>query len=81
MITSEVDSDSKNATLKREDKNKTNMAEEHLTDDDMFTHDDMSVLRVLMHEVRGLNATSSAPAHMISEEEANDFELDFDQAA
>lgn len=38
------------------------MAEEHPPQyDENISHDDMSVLRVLMREVRGLNAMSLAP--------------------
>lgn len=57
------------------------MAEEHLVEDEAFTHDDMTVLRVLMQEVKGLNVISSAPAYMSSDETSASSELDFDQAA
>jgi len=55
------------------------MAEEHLTEDEAFTHDDMTVLGVLMQEVKGLNVISSAPAYMSSDEKSTPTELDFDQ--
>ena len=55
------------------------MAEEHLTENEAFTHDDMTVLGVLMQEVKGLNVISSAPAYMSSDENSTATELDFDQ--
>ncbi len=55
------------------------MAEEHLVDDEVFTHDDMTVLRVLMHEVKGLNAVSSAPVFIAPDDNDPPLELDFDQ--
>jgi len=55
------------------------MAEEHLTENEAFTHDDMTVLRVLMQEVKGLNVISSAPVYMSSDEKSTPTELDFDQ--
>jgi hypothetical protein len=57
------------------------MAEERTTPDEAFSHDDMNVLRVLMHEVRGINAVSTAPAFVADEDDSSAFALDFEPSA
>ncbi len=54
------------------------MAEERITQDEILNHDDMTVLRVLMHEVRGINAVSTAPAFVADDDELT---LDFTPSA
>ena len=58
------------------------MAEERTAQDEAFSHDDINVLRVLMHEVRGLNAVSTAPAFIASDDDDGSvFSLDFEPTA
>jgi hypothetical protein len=57
------------------------MAEERITQDEILNHDDMTVLRVLMHEVRGINAVSTAPAFVADDDDVAALSLDFTPSA